>query len=920
MRLREPLRLPLLVAVAYAAAAAGGLLLGVGSEGVTVAWPAAGLTLVLLLNRPYRDWPRILAAIGVVELAIDAAAGFPPLVVAGLVATNLIEPVLGATLYRRLTRSEEPPELGRPRDALRLGICAVVAPAMANVLAASAVIGAGMTDVRPTTVWLSFTTTDMLGIITAAPLFLAIAQHRARLSGEIVGMVGATVAAATVVFLLGNGLHLYVAALPMLWAAVRRGPFAASLTSIALVVTAAFLTGRGLGPFAAQTVHAILDLQAALVSLEVLVVATAVVAAALSRARDAADLQARSFERILGSLSSVVLTQRVYPDESAEVVFLGPGFDRLLGRPVTPETLRETARAAMHPDDRATVAETAAYATLAAGREITVDWRVPLPIAGHRWLRTRLIPRQAVAAGEPVLVDGLVADVTREREMLAALAEQGEVVERLTSSIAESVYTLEVLPDGELVPRFRSESFTTLTGGVATDAPNDAWTERVHPDDRHLMEGLLERDSWSIEYRLLGLDGVERWILDRARRHVTPDGRVFIEGIAADNTERRHAEQSRDEAVARLRLMSETDELTGLANRRVMTAALEAARTTAHGRGLGIGVLMLDVDRFKSVNDTYGHAAGDVVLRELADRMVAAVAGEGTVARWGGEEFCVLLREADGTRARAVGERIRHAVAAAPFPLPGDIGLDVTISVGGAVGAGTIEHLVDEADRALYSAKRGGRDQVRLFSDLGPTDLIPGDSDAVRLAQALAVAAETREGVQDLHSRQVAELAAAVAAELGLPEGMVERCRLAGWLHDVGKLTIADAIVARTDPLDPAEQATMAAHAAVGAELVASMPGVAEAHLGVRHHHERFDGRGYPDGLAGDAIPLEARIVAAADVFSIATGRRAVERPAAIAELRAASGTHLDPRVVAALLRVLDDEARARADRFDAAA
>ena len=112
-------------------------------------------------------------------------------------------------------------------------------------------------------------------------------------------------------------------------------------------------------------------------------------------------------------------------------------------------------------------------------------------------------------------VDGLIADVTREREILAALAEQGEVVERLTSSIAESVYTLEVLPGGEFVPRFRSESFTALTGGEPTDAPNEAWTERIHPDDRPSVAA-LHGDSWTIEYRLTGADGVERWILDRA--------------------------------------------------------------------------------------------------------------------------------------------------------------------------------------------------------------------------------------------------------------------------------------------------------------------------------------------------------------------------------------------------------------------
>ena len=227
----------------------------------------------------------------------------------------------------------------------------------------------------------------------------------------------------------------------------------------------------------------------------------------------------------------------------------------------------------------------------------------------------------------------------------------------------------------------------------------------------------------------------------------------------------------------------------------------------------------------------------------------------------------------DPAVARAAGERIREAIVATPFRLACGAEIAVTLSAGVAVGTGSMGHLVDEADRALYIAKRRGRDQVRLFADLGPADLVPGDSDAIRLAQALAFAVETREGSQDLHSRHVADLAGAVAAQLGLPDAMVERCRLAGWLHDVGKLTIPDAVVAKAGLVDADEQEIMKAHATIGDQLVSTMPGLAEAHLGVRHHHERFDGTGYPDGLAGAAIPLEARIVAAADFFSATTAR-----------------------------------------------
>ncbi len=149
---------------------------------------------------------------------------------------------------------------------------------------------------------------------------------------------------------------------------------------------------------------------------------------------------------------------------------------------------------------------------------------------------------------------------------------------------------------------------------------------------------------------------------------------------------------------------------------------------------------------------------------------------------------------------------------------------------------------------------------------------------------------------------------------------MVERCRLAGWLHDVGKLTIPDAVVAADGDGGAAEQEVLKAHATIGDQLVSTMPGLAEAHLGVRHHHERYDGTGYPDGLAGSTIPLEARIVAAADLFSTLTARGDVDRVSAIAAVQHAAGSHLDPQVVAALVAVLLDETRAIAARFGTAA
>ena len=241
-----------------------------GSEPTAPRWPGprrASRSRCCCAARDVTGLP-ILATVLAVELVIDSAAGFPAIGVAGIAATNVIEPLLGALLYRALARTVAAPDLSRPRDALRLGACVIVAPALANVIAASAVVAADMTDVSRWTAWLSFSAGDSFGIVTTLPFFLAIAQRRARWSLELLVSVAATVCAVTVVFLFGDGVHLYLAALPMLWAAIRLGPFGASATSIGLVVTSAFLTGRGRGPFASQTVEKILDLQVALVSLD----------------------------------------------------------------------------------------------------------------------------------------------------------------------------------------------------------------------------------------------------------------------------------------------------------------------------------------------------------------------------------------------------------------------------------------------------------------------------------------------------------------------------------------------------------------------------------------------------------------------------------------------------------------------------
>jgi HD-GYP domain-containing protein (c-di-GMP phosphodiesterase class II) len=180
----------------------------------------------------------------------------------------------------------------------------------------------------------------------------------------------------------------------------------------------------------------------------------------------------------------------------------------------------------------------------------------------------------------------------------------------------------------------------------------------------------------------------------------------------------------------------------------------------------------------------------------------------------------------------------------------------------------------------------------------------------VCVARALALVAAAQEGAPKGHAEQVAALSARTAERLGLSADVVLRCRLGGWLHDIGKAAIPHSILYKPGPLDDEEWAVMRTHPAIGEEIVRDIAALRDAAPAVRHHHERFDGTGYPDGLAADAIPIEGRIVAAADAYAAITARRvyaAARSPQeAVLELQRVARTHFDPAVVEALLDVLD--------------
>jgi two-component system, cell cycle response regulator len=366
------------------------------------------------------------------------------------------------------------------------------------------------------------------------------------------------------------------------------------------------------------------------------------------------------------------------------------------------------------------------------------------------------------------------------------------------------------------------------------------------------------------------------------------------------------------ELVDEQRRAAVTDGLTGLYNRRFFeaTLALEAEHAFRSGRDLGL--LVLDIDHFKRINDAHGHQAGDRVLRELATRLATSLRDGDVIARYGGEEFVVLLRNTSVEAVPETAERLRRAVGDAPIVLADDLWLATTISVGGAawpVHAHSADELVRVADQALYAAKRLGRNRVQIGRPPGGTAVVQEhDEDAVlAYLQRLADEIDTRLASEE-HSAAIARWAGTIADHLGLGPDARWRAELAGRLHDIGKIIVTDEILLKPGPLTGAEWAVLRRHPVQGARLVGLAEGLHQVAAVVRQHHERFDGTGYPDGRTGEEIRIEARVVAVCDAWAAIRSNRPYDpaRPvgAARVQLRVASGSQFDPTVVAAFLEL----------------
>jgi diguanylate cyclase (GGDEF)-like protein len=366
------------------------------------------------------------------------------------------------------------------------------------------------------------------------------------------------------------------------------------------------------------------------------------------------------------------------------------------------------------------------------------------------------------------------------------------------------------------------------------------------------------------------------------------------------------------DAQARLVAQATTDQLTGLMNHRAFHERLREEAAVARRHGTPLALAVFDIDRFKQINDTLGHVGGDAVLAETARRMQSAARAGEIVARIGGDELALLMPGADGDDAHAAAERIRRAVAATPFADAGALTLSAGVCDLGQASAP--EELLRLADGALYWAKAHGRDACIRYSPQVVEELSAAErADRLEHARALAAlgalarAIDAKDPATIRHSERVAALACELAAESGWSPQDVARLHDAAVVHDVGKIGVPDAVLSKPERLTREEYEVIKRHADLGAQIVAEMLDHEQV-AWVRGHHERHDGRGYPDGLAGDTIAEGARLMALADAWDAMTGARVYSAPMALedalGEVRANEGAQFHPDAVAALERV----------------
>lgn len=394
---------------------------------------------------------------------------------------------------------------------------------------------------------------------------------------------------------------------------------------------------------------------------------------------------------------------------------------------------------------------------------------------------------------------------------------------------------------------------------------------------------------------------------------------IMLESIQA-----KHAEL--EVANRRLAAASVRDGLTGLYNHYRFQELMESEYQRAKRYGLPLCLLMIDIDNFKSVNDTYGHLFGDFVLKEIARIINKSIRNTDISSRYGGEEFTVILPNTELDGAYAVAEKLRQAVANHIFKY-GDSVAKLTLTIGISTlaeeGIHSKDDMVKHADEAMYEGKIRGKNMVISWGEFVLWDrLVPRKEEEsaehyrrrflstaenvkrsyMETATALVKTLEAKDGYSATHSYMVATYAVKFAGELKLPPEEVEVIKNSAILHDVGKIAIPDAILKKDGPLTEEEYNIVKMHPQQSVRILEGIRFLERELPIILHHHEWYNGQGYPDGLKGEEIPLGARMLAMCDAYEAMTSERPYHKnlthKEGLEQIRKEAGGRFDPHLV----------------------
>jgi len=519
-------------------------------------------------------------------------------------------------------------------------------------------------------------------------------------------------------------------------------------------------------------------------------------------------------------------------------------------------------------------------------------------------------------------------------QRMSSVLDLGELAEAmllpLTKAVGASQASLLLSSDGDFVSQYaerlvEGEPITSIK--LVKDSPIINWLSKEDkPLSRELTDLSSEfKEASEVERKSLDALGIELLCPIKSKGNLI--------GILALSKKQSGGSYSADDMdllvtvaneagvvmenaqlYAKAKERAHTDELTGLFNHRYFHERLDEEISRCSRFGDIFSLLFLDMDLFKAYNDIYGHLAGDDMLKQIGQYIKSSIRGIDMAFRYGGDEFTVILPQAALDDACKVAERVRKRIEVEMDSK----GAPLTCSLGIAswpTDGVMREEIIQAADASLYYAKQMGRNRICLASEIMASDVLSAGAKPERepgilsTIYALAATVDAKDHYTYGHSKKVSKYATDIAEALGYSQERIATLRAAALLHDIGKIGVSDRLLMKSGPLSDEEWEPIRAHPKLGVAILKHVESLSGCLAAIQYHHERYDGTGYPAGLKGENIPLDARIMAVADSYDAMTslrpyrqGKFSVEQ--ALAELKRCAGTQFDPRIVEVFLSI----------------